>query len=329
MSPASAPGATGVHHPVGPERLQASWGDMPAADLWMRTLPRALWRASAWRDLHVTADVAYAERPGCRLDILRSPEATGPRPLVLYVHGGAFRVLSKETHGYPASRYARAGFIVLNVDYRLAPRAPYPAAVQDVHDALRWAVEHAAELGADPQRVVLTGESAGANLVLGLALSATQDRPEPWSGPVRALDVQPVALQLAYGFLQASDTARYGREHPVGPVVARRLPVIERDYLQDAPATAGLDYADPLNVVERLTPHEAAALPSVLAVCGTRDPIAHDTRRLEQALAERGADCTTTWVEGAGHGFHMFPGRRSDQAWRALLAHARQASGLS
>lgn len=290
--------------------------------LLQRHLPRAVQRLTAYRDVCVDLDIPYADRAGCTLDVLRPQGATGPLPVVLYAHGGGFRVLSKDTHGHVAARYARAGFLVLNIDYRLAPEHPFPAAVQDVHDAWCWALDALPELGGDPERVVVAGESAGANLVLGLALSASLDRSEPWAQAVRSRGITPVGVHAICGFLQASDTARYGREIAVPPVVAWRLPQIEGDYLGNGGAAGA--YADPLVMVEQL--EENPGLPPILAPCGTRDPISDDTRRLLVALERLGAPVEACWVDGAIHGFHALPGRRADIAWRALVDHALRSS---
>ena len=290
--------------------------------LLFRTLPVALWRATAWRDLEVVQDLRYGPHPDHRMDLLRSP-GHEIRPIVLHIHGGGFRILSKETHGAVAARYARAGFLVFNMDYRLAPRFPYPGAVRDVHLAWCWLLDHAADYGGDTSRIVVAGESAGANLALGLALSTVSWRPEPWAREVFDRGVVPVALQPICGFLQASDTARYGRDLPVGVIARNRLETIERHYLDAAEPGVGLAYADPLVMMEQLE-QPTRPFPATLAPCGTTDPVADDTRRLETQLVRLGVG-GALWVDGAIHGFHAFPGPGAEVAWRAMLRHAAEA----
>lgn len=283
-------------------------------------LPRAVWRATAWRGLQVIADVPYAPDPGCRLDVLIPPERPPRAPVVLHIHGGAFRVFSKETHGYPAGRYARAGFITLNVNYRLAPENPFPAAVVDAHRAYAWAVREVHRFGGDPSRILVSGESAGGNLALGLCISTVTERPEPWAQALAPLP-PPAAAHIAYGFLQVQRHRR--SNHTVERLIGLRLGVIEEDYLRGADPTVPVDYANPLDLVEEAATRGHTPFPPVLALCGTWDVIAGDTRRLERTLARVGASVQGAWIPQAVHGFHTVPGYRSELAWRALLAHAR------
>ena len=284
--------------------------------LFQHRLPRLIHRATgATRGLALTRDVPYAARPGCTLDVLRPRGAPGTLPTVLHIHGGAFRVLSKDTHTHMAARYARLGAVVFNVDYRLAPEHPFPAAVEDVHDALLWVLDHAAHHGADPGRLLLTGESAGGNLVLGLLVSMTLPRSEPWAGPVFERALRPRAAHVVYGLLQASGLDRFDAAAPV----RGRLRRIETDYLQ---GRTEVPYADPLVVLEQ-TRELARPLPPLLVPCGTADLIAEDSRRLTVTARRLGAPVTPVWALGARHAYHGLPGRRSTETWEAIRQHAR------
>src|SRR5690606_38779221 len=99
------------------------------------------------------------------LDVYRPRRVDGPLPVVLYVHGGGFRILSKDTHWLMGLAFARRGYLVFNINYRLAPDHPYPAAVEDCAEAYAWLQSNAHEWGGDPSQLVLAGESAGGNLV--------------------------------------------------------------------------------------------------------------------------------------------------------------------
>lgn len=93
------------------------------------------------------------------------PDTGTPRPLVVFFHGGGFVAGDLDTHDEPCRLLCRhAGAHVLSVAYRLAPEFPFPAAVEDAYQTTQWALAHAEELGADPHRVAVAGDSAGANL---------------------------------------------------------------------------------------------------------------------------------------------------------------------
>lgn len=100
-------------------------------------------------------------------------EATGrqqPSGALLWVHGGGFVIGDPVTYHELCSRFARdLGIVVVSVDYRLAPEHPFPAGLEDCWSALRWLHEHADDLGVDPARVAVGGDSAGGGLAATLA----------------------------------------------------------------------------------------------------------------------------------------------------------------
>lgn len=115
----------------------------------------------------VTAEDRDIDGPGGPIPvrIYRPPSENSVLPLVLFLHGGGWSVGDVDTYDGTARRHAEvADAVVVSVGYRLAPEHPFPAAVDDVWAATQWAVRHAAELGADPDRVAVAGDSAGGNL---------------------------------------------------------------------------------------------------------------------------------------------------------------------
>jgi acetyl esterase len=103
------------------------------------------------------------------------PDVAGAAPLLAFFHGGAFVLGDIESHDGLCRMICRQAAIhVLSVDYRLAPEHKAPAAVDDCVAAYRWALAHAAELGADPSRVGVGGDSAGGNLAALVALRSRE-----------------------------------------------------------------------------------------------------------------------------------------------------------
>ena len=123
----------------------------------------------------VTADTP---RGPVRLRIY-DPGVAAPSPALVYMHGGGWTLFSLDTHDRVMREYAaRAGVIVVGVDYSLSPEVHFPVALDQVVGVVRWLGGHGASLGIDPTRIALGGDSAGGNLSIGAAL-ALRDAGEP------------------------------------------------------------------------------------------------------------------------------------------------------
>jgi acetyl esterase len=270
--------------------------------------------------LEIISDVPYVDdgNPDHLLDVWRPREADGKLPVVLYVHGGAFRILSKDTHYVMAIAFARRGHVVFNINYRLAPRHRFPAALEDAAAAYEWVVQNAARYGGDPTRIIVAGESAGANLVTGLTICASYRRPEPYARRVFDTGITPIACLPACGILQVSDTGRFTRRRSLPRFIADRLEETELAYLgrerRDAPL------ADPLVVLEKGDKPDRP-LPPFFTFAGTKDPLLDDTRRLEAALGKLGVPCRAKYYPGEVHAFHALVWRpNAIHTWRETFA---------
>jgi acetyl esterase len=239
-----------------------------------------------------------------------------PWPVVLYVHGGGFRILSKDTHWIMGLGFARRGFIVFNVSYRLAPRHRFPCAVEDVCRAFTWVAKNAERFGGDPSRMVLAGESAGANLVTSLAVALSYERKEDFAKAAFATGITPRAIVPACGVFQVSDLLRLKRrKERMSSFIADRLAEVENAYLGPGPWGHSLDLADPLLVFERgETP--ARTIPPFFLPVGTKDPLLPDTRRLAVALKKLGVEAEEKYYPGEVHAFHALVMRSTArQCW--------------
>jgi acetyl esterase/lipase len=126
--------------------------------------------------------VPFAALPGARpleLDLWLPPGGEGPVPVVVFLHGGGWRLGGRHTAGpafagdepTPFERVAQVGVAVASVDYRLSGEAVWPAQLHDVKAAVRWLRARAGELGLDPERIAAWGESAGGHLAALLGLT--------------------------------------------------------------------------------------------------------------------------------------------------------------
>ena len=271
--------------------------------------------------VEILRDIPYRREGGQKhkLDIYRPTGRSGPLPVVLYVHGGGFRILSKDTHWVMALAFARRGYLVFNIDYRLAPQNPYPAAPEDAAAALAWTAENAERYGGDPGRIFLAGESAGANLITSLTIATSYERPEPWARALFETGVRPRAVVPACGMLQVSDPGRFlRRKSTLGTFVNDRISEVSTAYLDGAIRTSpgALELADPLVVLERgLAPDRP--LPPFFIPVGTKDPVLDDSRRLKAALDRLGASSEIRYYDGEIHAFHAFVWRAEAQrCWR-------------
>jgi acetyl esterase len=282
--------------------------------------------------VEVERDVSYG--PGGhadwrRLDIYKPVHRPGPWPVVFYVHGGAFHLLSKDTHWLMGLVFARFGYLVVNISYRLAPKHPYPAAIEDTCLAYSWMASRLKQLGGDPDRVAVAGESAGGNLITALALTACQRRSEPWARDVFDTGLVPRAVLPFCAMLEVTNPGRFSERRPLPRWVDGMLRDASASYLHGYPSgpSAATELADPLRVLEesvaglRAQPHFERPLPPFFAPVGTRDPLLDDTRRLEKALRALDVPVEARYYPGGIHAFHaMVWNPVARRCWRDALA---------
>ncbi len=251
------------------------------------------------------------------------PKDAGPEPLplVFYVHGGAFRILSKDTHWIMALAFARRGLCVVLPNYRLAPAHPYPAAVTDTALALRHAIDNAQRWHADPDCVVVAGESAGANLAVGLTVGQAWDRKEPHLQPLQGIEIK--AVVAACGLFQVGDPGRFRRADPSVPWLINDRAHEVVDYLPRRDGQPHDDeLASPLLLVERRAP--VKKVPPMFLPVGGGDIVKDDHARLERALRSYGVDVEAPVYGNEPHAFEAFVWRpEARRCWRDTAAFLR------
>lgn len=274
-------------------------------------------------DIEVTRDVAYLPTglAAHTYDVWRPKNATGPLPLCFYIHGGAFRALSKDTHWIMALAFARRGMVVVLPNYRLAPDHPYPAAPEDVAAALRHAVDHNDRFGIDVDHVVVAGESAGANLALHTALGRAYARPEPHLQSIADIDIK--AVVAACGVFEVGRAERFVEIDP-------QLPWFFRDRCSELaaylPRERGVavdgEGPSPLLLVERRAP--SLPLPPVFLPVGGGDFLKDDHARMERALLRWGGVAESRVYGRELHAFHAFVWRKeARRCWADIAAFLR------
>ena len=232
---------------------------------------------------------------------------TPPRPVLVYYHGGGWVIGSIASHDGVCRALANAvPAVVVSVDYRLAPEHRFPAAAEDAHAAARWAAEHAAEIGADPRRIAVGGDSAGGNLAAVTALMA-RDR----GGPRLAFQL------LVYPVTDtAMDTPSY-RENAEGYFLTRADMTWFFDHYLPRAADRMHPYAAPLRAAD------LRGLPPAAVITAEFDPLRDEGEAYAARLRAAGVPTTHTCYTGMVHGFFGL-GAIFEQA-NAALAEAAAA----
>jgi len=219
---------------------------------------------------------------------LYAPEAAGgPAPLLVYFHGGGWVVGNLDTHDDPCRFLAsQAGARILAVDYRLAPEHPFPAAAEDALAAFEWAMAKPELLGADPGRIGVGGDSAGANLAAATCLMARD-----------AEAALPAMQLLIYPVTETAGTAFSRRTFGEGFLLTRGdMGWFEGHYLP-----LGVDREDPR--VALLNAADLSGLPPAYIATAGFDPLRDEGEAFALRLREAGVQVALRRHPGLVHTF--------------------------
>jgi acetyl esterase/lipase len=222
-------------------------------------------------------------RPGLHADVAvpkGADKGAGPHPVMIYLHGGGWSFGSPASFRKLGMQFAEAGYLTINLDYRLAPEHPFPAALDDTMFAIGWAADNARRWSGDGRRIAIGGDSAGANLAAGaLASIAPELRPL-----VRA-------AVLFYGVYDVRATAAR----------TRSLPGLQQQLSSYVSGSDDL-FDDP-----RVSPVKAVAPglfpPFFIIGAGTDTWCLPDSLTLAQALSDAESPYELHVMEGMPHGF--------------------------
>lgn len=255
------------------------------------------------------AEVAERTIPGPAGDLtvrIYTPFGNGPSPVLTYFHGGGFVLCSLDSHDSICRVLTNAAHCtVVSVDYRLAPEAKFPSGLEDCFAATRWVAENAAEIGADPGRLAIAGDSAGGALAAAVALMA-RDR----GGPelVHQLLLCPVMNH-------AFDTTSY-RENANGYQLTREMMRWFWGHYLETEADGRNSLASPLRAPD------VSGLPPATVITAEFDPLRDEGEAYAARLDASGVPTQLVRYDGMVHDFVLM-GDAVDRAKEAVALVGR------
>jgi acetyl esterase/lipase len=267
-------------------------------------------RGVEWiRDLEYGATLPGDKGRRNLLDVVRPSTPGVLRPALLQIHGGGWVIGDKREQGQPLmSHLAGRGWVSFAINYRLSPRATFPDHIVDVKRAIRWIREHAAEYGADPDFLCVTGGSAGGHLTALAAVSGNDPRFQPG---FESVDTRLAAAVPFYGVYDFLDRFGIRGTQKMEPFLARTVLKCTPDENPEL-----WEAASPIA-------HVSAEAPPFLLVHGTHDSLVwiDEMRAFQKALTEKSRQPVLALeLEGAQHAFDTFHSPRSAHAVRAVTA---------
>jgi acetyl esterase len=231
--------------------------------------------------------------------------------LLVYYHGGGWVIGNLDSHDAVCRSLAdRMGHAVLSVDYRLAPEHPFPAAVEDSMCALRWAYENASELGINPERIAVGGDSAGGNL----AAIVAQQRPVPL-----------VFQMLIYPATDMTQSFPSQNENKAGPVLtAGAMEWFINHYMP-----SNTNKKDPLASPWFSPDNMLQGTPPALIITAEFDPLRDEGEAYGRRLIDNGVTASIVRYNGMFHSFFGMVGLLDDADTAHTLAAHMTAKALS
>jgi acetyl esterase/lipase len=254
------------------------------------------WTTLAQNEDHVAFDVVYgmANTVPLRLDVITQGSPSVPRPTLIYFHGGGWLEGTKESTLLYMLPYLALGMNTVNVEYRMAPQALAPAAVEDSRCALHWVYDHASQYGFDTSKIIVSGHSAGGHLALMTGLLRPSDGFDNTcrrlSDEWRESTIKDVKVAAIVNFFGPIDLEKLVNGPTVRNFAVRWFGAMP-DRAQLAKRVSPVSYA-------------RAGAPPVLTIMGDIDPIVPYAQAVElhEALDKAGVPNQLLTIKGGGHG---------------------------
>ncbi|MCC6695500.1 MAG: alpha/beta hydrolase [Candidatus Hydrogenedentes bacterium] len=256
---------------------------------------------------------AHAEGRPLRMTLyIPDPDDRPQRPGMVLIHGGAWLLGTRYQQAWYCRQFARAGFVVMTIDYRLMPSHAFPKCLHDSKAAVRWLRLHAGELRVDPERIVTFGASAGGHLAAFLAVTGPEDGLEGPENPGARSDV--LAAISLYGAVDLTCYRDMPTHGPLNDVTRRFLDEFSgREGF--APEKHAWEAASPITYARR------EAKP-IFFVHGRSDRIVHfeQTERFHRRLQELGVPTGLVALPNRGHGFDYIFTRQRREVFGQMLS---------
>ena len=221
-------------------------------------------------------------------------------PVVVWICGGAYRVVNRSVWLPEMLRFARAGYVVASIEYRTSNEAVFPAQLIDVKSAVRFLRAHAKEFCADPDRIYAMGESAGGTMASLLGVTGGQKEFDQGEYPEQSSAVQGVVDY--YGVVDLSGASAERDRMSAAANQSNDVPYFAfEEFLGAGYGKAEAEKASAIRYISEQTP-------PFMILHGTEDTVVPmaQSDALYDALQKKGVPCEFTVVEGAAHGDDLF-----------------------
>lgn len=241
------------------------------------------------------------------------PIAQTSKSAMIFYHGGGWVMNNLDVYDYVCRYFAKyGGFVVISVDYRLAPEHPFPAAIEDCYAAVQWAYDHADELGIDKNKICLCGDSAGGNFAAVVAQMARDRKGPHVDGQI--LFYPATILETSYRFDSEERYGDGGYFLEINSVTGNSPSTV---YLPNKEDVLN-PYASPLLA------EDLSALPRSCFISAECDPLLDQALMYAAALEDANVPVEYHFYEGMIHAFILYPYQKTFESFNAVIQFVNQ-----